>query len=217
MATSTSAKIPYRVKDLTGRRFGRLVAKRWAGVNKHRQSMWLCLCDCGEKVAVNANNLTGDKTKSCGCLYLDTRKTCSATHGGCYEPEYGNWRGMMKRCYDPKHKSYYRYGAKGVKVQETWHDYLRFKEYVLAHLGKRPSPSHSIDRFPNQSGNYEEGNIRWATPSQQQRNMKSNVMLTYDGKTLCIAAWTEIKGWSRSKIQNRRRAGWNDERILSTP
>ena len=59
---------------LIGRRFGRLIVKNDAGNNKHRQSMWLCLCDCGKTLKVIGQSLTVGNTKSCGCYAREIRR-----------------------------------------------------------------------------------------------------------------------------------------------
>ena len=54
--------------DLTGRRFNRITVLSFAGRNKRRNSMWLCLCDCGNEKAIDSRSLLSGNTKSCGCL-----------------------------------------------------------------------------------------------------------------------------------------------------
>jgi len=88
-------------------------------------------------------------------------------HGEGYgEAEYRIWRAMIARCRNPNVKSYPHYGGRGIKVYEPWlTSYLEF----LAHVGRRPSPQHSIDRIDNDS-DYRPGNVRWATRAEQNRN-----------------------------------------------
>lgn len=81
-------------------------------------------------------------------------------------PEYACWRAMRKRCLNPREQNYPRYGGAGVRVCERWASFEAFK----ADVGPRPSPQHSLDRFPNALGNYEPGNVRWATKTEQSRN-----------------------------------------------
>ncbi len=217
MAKSSGIPLPRNVKDIIGMRFTRWKVLSYAGTNKHRQSTWLCVCSCPAATTkiVSINQLQNGKSKSCGCLYRETRTTSARTHGGCYDPEYSSWHAMMNRCYHADHISYGRYGGakSSVTVYLPWHDYPTFKREV----GPRPSLAHSIDRFPNRDGNYEPGNVRWATKKEQARNRKTNRYITHDGKTLTWAEWTEIKGWHRSKIKGRKRAGWSDERTITTP
>jgi hypothetical protein len=202
-------------KDITGRSFNNLTAVRFLYTNKHRAAVWefKCSCAAGTLIERSASTVRSGHTKSCGCVYRETRRSSATTHGECYDPAYQCHRGMMARCYDKNHVSYHRYGGIGVTVHPRWHDRSQFKKDI----GPRPSPNHTLDRFPNRSGHYEPGNLRWATRVEQQRNMKSNVMLTHQGKTMCMQAWSEEKGWHRSKIKNRRYRGWSDDKILGTP
>jgi|SRR5580692_9429413 hypothetical protein len=216
-AGSTNTRLPYRVKNIVGQKFGRLTVVKFAGVNKWRWALWTCRCDCGKKMVAKATALANGHTKSCGCLFRDTRHTSAAIHNGCLnakpESEYYCWQGMMKRCFNKSHVSYAAYGGSGITIHPELQDYLKFK----AHIGPRPSKNHSVDRFPNHSGNYEPGNIRWATRKEQQRNMKSNRLLTFNGETMPMSAWSERLGFSRSKLPLRLRSGWSLERAITTP
>jgi hypothetical protein len=71
---------------------------------------------------------------------------------------------MIARCENPKAQRYERYGGRGIKVCERWRDSF---ENFLADMGERPSTEYQIDRYPNNDGNYEPGNCRWATSKQQ--------------------------------------------------
>lgn len=86
-------------------------------------------------------------------------------------PEYKAWCNMMHRCYDTKEPGYKRYGGRGISVYDGWrNDFLAF----YAYLGNRPSSEYSLDRIDS-NGNYEPGNVRWATWHQQQTNKRSNI------------------------------------------
>lgn len=80
--------------------------------------------------------------------------------------EYVTWVTMRQRCNNPNHHKYPRYGGRGVVVCERWNEFANF----LTDMGPKPSPKHSIDRYPNPAGNYEPGNCRWATATEQNRN-----------------------------------------------
>lgn len=96
----------------------------------------------------------------------------STVHGeasrGGKSPEYKTWVGIIKRCTDPKAKGWPNYGGRGIHICDEWrHSYAAF----LADVGRKPSPRHSIDRIDN-DGNYEPGNVRWATRSEQNSNQR---------------------------------------------
>jgi hypothetical protein len=87
-------------------------------------------------------------------------------HGMYDFPEYTAWSAIKQRCYNPKNPGFRRYGGRGITMCARWMDFESF----LADVGRRPSPAHSIDRFPNNDGNYEPGNVRWATVAEQHAN-----------------------------------------------
>lgn len=84
-------------------------------------------------------------------------------------PEYAAWHSMKVRCFDPKMPAYKNYGGRGITVCERW---ARSFPLFLADIGLRPSPQHSLDRYPNNDGDYEPGNVRWATRKQQEANKR---------------------------------------------
>lgn len=86
-------------------------------------------------------------------------------------PEYLAWRNMRTRCFNPRIQQWADYGGRGITVCERW---LTFENFY-ADMGLRPSPRHSLDRLDN-DGNYEPGNVRWATREEQQQNRSDNVL-----------------------------------------
>jgi len=168
--------------DLTGKSFGRLIVRRYLGRNGHPQPLWECQCSCdGKMVNVFGPNLRSGVTVSCGC-WREERKITHGQGGHNKSPEYRTWLTMKDRCYNPQHTGFKYYGGKGVVMCDEWRDsFESFLSYVLANLGAKPSPKHSIDRIAG--GNYTPGNIRWATKIEQAQNTTKNVNITIDGET----------------------------------
>lgn len=159
--------------DLTGQRFGRLEVVAFARVNRSRNACWLCRCDCGKERVVSGHELRRGRTSSCGCWRSAVKILLNLKHGhkraGSETPEYRAWHSMISRCTNPKLEAWKYYGGRGITVCDRWKNSF---EAFLADMGPRPSPNLSIDRFPNNDGNYEPGNCRWATRSEQRANQR---------------------------------------------
>lgn len=128
-------------------------------------------------------------------------------------PEHYSWTAMLDRCCNPQHKSWKHYGGRGIRVCERWRDFVAF----LADMGPRPSQKHSLDRYPDRSGNYEPGNCRWATRREQATNSSRAHQLTHDGRTLTLTEWSEATGLSARRIGRRIELGWPVGAALTTP
>ena len=89
-------------------------------------------------------------------------------HNASNTPEYRTWAGMKNRCLNPNNPRYKSYGGRGISVCSEW---IESFSAFLSHVGLKPSPLHSIDRI-NNDGNYEPGNVRWATAKEQARNTR---------------------------------------------
>lgn len=123
------------------------------------------------------------------------------------------WRGMLDRCNNEKSTSYVNYGGRGIRVCPEWEASY---EAFLASVGPRPSPSHTLDRIDN-DGNYEPGNVRWATPSQQARNKRNTVWVEIDGQKMALVDAAEKLGLSPVTVDNRIRRGMPPERWFRRP
>ena len=158
--------------SMVGKRFGRLVVLRFAGIDKRRNALWLCRCDCGKETIVQGMHLLSMHTRSCGCLCIDRVRKANTKHGGAtrsgWSKEYRAWKNMKSRCLDPNSKRYCDYGGRGITICERW---LHSFENFLADVRRAPGPEYSIDRI-NNDGNYEPGNVRWATRKQQRQNRR---------------------------------------------
>lgn len=138
----------------------------------------------------------------------------SSTSRNPRPPEYGPWHDMIRRCYDSRRKNYRHYGGRGIKVCDRWRQSF---EAFLEDMGPRPSPKHSIDRYPNNDGNYEPDNCRWATQGEQLRNYSRTRHVTYNGRTQCIADWAVEMKLPAQTLYTRIREGWDAARALTTP
>ena len=133
---------------------------------------------------------------------------------GHYSPEYISWQSMISRCTLPHRKAYSSYGGRGITVCERWHK--SFQDF-LSDMGLKPSRKHTLDRYPNKNGNYEPGNVRWATAIEQGRNRRNNCMLTHNGETLCIPEWAERVGIPARVIHSRIFHRWTASDALTLP
>lgn len=200
-------KLHWRVKDLTGKRFGRLLVLGHAGVVPSGSKMfhaWSCKCDCGKETIALGNPLKRNETTSCGCLWKEVVQgnSFATGHGGSRTRLYRIWRCMKNRCMDSKNKNYSLYGGRGISVCERWMNFACFRE----DMGEPTTESHSIDRI-NGNGNYEPGNCRWATPKMQGQNKKGTIWITIKGKTKCLTEWCQHFGIARGTIHSRHSNG----------
>ena len=133
----------------------------------------------------------------------------SYRHGMTGTPTYISWQRMKDRCYKRSNISYPRYGAIGIRVCREW---LRFDRF-FADMGIRP-PGHSLERIDS-NGNYEPGNVRWATIQEQARNKRNVPLITAFNESLSSAEWAERFGVGASTIRYRLRRGWMPEDAVS--
>jgi hypothetical protein len=111
---------------------------------------------------------------------------------------YISWSEMKQRCTNINKKDYARYGAIGITYHPSWENYDTF----LSDMGHRPE-GHTLDRYPNNKGNYEPGNCRWATPEQQANNTRKNKMFTFCGETKSVSQWARDFGLTVNTLWGR--------------
>ena len=119
---------------------------------------------------------------------------------------------MLARCYRATDNNFHRYGAKGISVCDQWRNSF---ENFLSEMGMPPTPRHTLDRFPNKTGNYEPSNCRWADKVEQANNLTSNKLYEHDGKKLTVPAWSRLVGVPEITIKKRLQAGISFDRAIS--
>lgn len=194
--------------DLTGQRFGRLTVIERAGAKPTR---WLCECECGRKIEINAYSLNSGRTTSCGCFARECSAERKKTHGNAYTRLYNIWCCMKQRCLNPNHISYCNYGGRGITVCAEWlHRFQSFYDWAMAN-GYRDDLS--IDRIDNDKG-YSPDNCRWATIKEQHNNTRANRKIFFAGRTMTMAEWREELQISKGTVDARRALGWTPEEAL---
>lgn len=165
------------MRDLTGQKFGRLTVTGRDPVNR-RPVKWMCRCECGTEKSIYSDALKRGRSTSCGCyrkeaslaVMLANRAAfigARLRHGMFDTPTHRSWNSMLQRCGNPNRDNYEFYGGRGICVCDRWKTFENF----LADMGERPEGC-TLDRYPNNNGNYEPGNCRWATHAQQMKNRR---------------------------------------------
>ena len=162
--------------DITGQRFGRLIAIKSTRV-QGKQTYWECMCDCGSVVEISLGNLRSGNTTSCGCALKDSLIKRNLTHNLSKTKLYYVHNTMRQRCGNPNNTSYPRYGGRGITVCEEWMNFESFYNWAIESGYKEGL---SIDRIDN-DGNYEPSNCRWETPVNQARNRRAKGKLKETG------------------------------------
>lgn len=185
--------------DLTGRRFYHLTVVEKAE-RKNQKTRWKCLCDCGKYTYTITNRLLHGKTRSCGCKASEQRNTHRLSNTRIYK----TWMGMKRRCYNPKNKSYQRYGGRGITVCDEWkNDFMNFYQWAMKN---GYNDTLTIDRIDNNAP-YSPENCRWATLDQQKLNRRNTVYVNANGKIIPLKTYCQLyapSAYSRA-VQRRNR------------
>ncbi len=177
------SKLMKKPIDISGQRFGKLIALEPHPLRTGRGRSWLFKCDCGNDFVAPVTNVksNGKGAKSCGCLHNGRKKT----------RVYRIWSAMRQRCRDPNASAYPRYGGRGISVDPSWDDFETFRKWAYS---SGYADNLSIDRVDN-DGDYTPDNCRWATDKQQAGNRSNAIDIAWDGrpvKLIDIAAQTGI-------------------------
>jgi len=179
---SGDMRIGRRTKDLTDHKYGKLTVREISHKDERRKVYWKCKCDCGNKATVRADQLTRNKTRSCGCLAKETLFTRerSTTHGLSGTKLYDLYNNMISRCYKNKNsRNYKNYGGRGIKVCNEWLESRpSFFNWVLDNGYK---PWLEIDR-KNNDGNYSPENCIFVTHKENNANKRTTRHFIIYGK-----------------------------------
>lgn len=174
------------INDLSGRKFGRWTVIKFHSIINH-YSKFECHCECGVIRIVFGNSLKSGKSKSCGCLQKEEACNLHSKHNMTNSLEYSSWENMKARCFNKKHKSYKRYGGRGITICKRWLGDKGFINFIKD-MGLKPTPKHTIERI-NKNKNYTKSNCIWATYFIQNRNHSRNVYITHKGETRIMTDW----------------------------
>jgi hypothetical protein len=204
-----------RAIDLTGRRFGMLVAQKAS--NKYGRKSWVCVCDCGKSINAPTGHLNYGSITSCGCKRLSTLSAQgkkNATHGMRHSRLTNIYEGMRKRCYVKNDKSYSRYGGKGITICNEWLGNI--PEFIKWAKSNGYDDKLQIDRINGAKG-YSPDNCRWVDCITQQNNRISNLSVNIDGIVMTATQWARKFNVDPVLFRARLRRGWDPKIALSRP
>lgn len=188
--------------NLVGQRFGRLVVLN-TYKSENKRIRWECRCDCGNVKFYISGNLRKGNTLSCGCYHRDRTREVSLKHDMSHTKAHRAWCHLRERCDNPEDKAFHNYGGRGIKYCERWKVFENF----YADMGEPPSPAHSIDRYPNNDGNYEPENCRWATRQEQADNCRHTIFFDTPWGRLTAKELSKRCGLSAAILKRRRSKG----------
>ena len=191
----------HKFVDLTGEKFGKLMAVAYSHQRKDGSAIWKFRCDCGnDYIGVGWKARNGQKI-DCGCVARENIKNAATKHGLVNIPIYKRWAIMKRRCIDGEKGKYYK--DKGIKVCDRWSEsFSNFYE----DMNKGFSPELTLDRIDFNKG-YEPSNCRWATTRQQSINKSTTIFVKVKGTKQPISSYCKENGLNRNQMVYRIRKG----------
>lgn len=206
--------------DLTGQRFNRLIAIKFAYI-KNKHTYWLFKCDCGKEKIIRVDGVKNEEIKSCGCLNKELTAKRIFKHGMTKTRFYSIWQHVKIRCLDKNHKYYKNYGGRGITICERWMKFENFRDdmyqFYLDHVKKFGEKNTSINRKDN-DGNYELSNCEFATYEIQANNTRGNHLITYKGETMTLIQWSRKLNLKKDTLYGRiLTRGFSVEKAFEMP
>ena len=200
----------YKLKDLTGKKFGRITVLYRTnpsyGINNG--AYWLCRCSCGKEKIIRGWHLTSGRVKSCGCKKKETRSILKDLYKGRI---YRIWVQLRNRCKNKNHYYYKYYGGRGINVCNDWDK--NFKNFYNWAINNGYKENLTIDRI-DLDGNYEPSNCRWITKKEQVYNRRNNIWINYNGVSMLLTKWLKFFKKSTTLYYSLKKQGYSNEEIL---
>ena len=200
--------------DLLGHKFGMYTVLSKAEYDYDGEALWLCQCECGNVRKVRRDDLIpwDYPYPNCGCYVSEYEAKPEIAEEQDETQEERKllrsvWSGMKYRCHNPNDPGYKNYGERGIYVCDRWKDNFE-NFYDDMHEGYERGLQ--IDRIDN-DGPYSPENCRWATPTENQRNKRTNRFITTAIGRKTIAEQAEISGVRATTIRERINNGMPEE------
>lgn len=145
-----------------------------------------CYCECGNTGEYRLSDLKSGNTRSCGCLFKETRQYAHRTHGKGNTRLYSIWTNMKTRCHNANTPTYENYGNRGISINDEWdEDFQSFYDWAIEN-GYRENLT--IERL-DCNGHYEPSNCTWIKASEQSKNRRNNIMISVNGESSTLRDW----------------------------
>ncbi len=206
--------------DITGQRFGKLVAIKRSCKSHSGKWKWLCKCDCGNYKEIDIHNLLRkDKTptRTCGECEKFNIADINYKHGMSKTRVYQCYKLMKNRCYNSHNRRFYLYGGRGIKVCDEWIGENGSSNFIKWALNNGYQDDLTLDRIDCDK-DYSPENCRWATRKEQSNNLRNNRRFEYNGKMLTASQICQLFNIEDAKLVRERLInGWSIDRAINTP